>query len=245
MVDAQQNVFNVDYTLASLLAALGLTLTDGDPITQKLSIGCDATDRTSASPLLTGSEPGLDGHNKFEMDASLTRNDYFLANGDNFSFNGTLFRLMTETCNSNYNLESLSKYRLQRYDQSKAANPNFFFGPIGLLLYGAASFLYEVMPSGNSGYAPDFATISSFFGAKANAQGGYDFVGERIPDNWVNRVAPYSNGDVTTQILDMYLLNPILFGGNTAPGTFNAIPNFGDIHNGQLVKGSNTACLLY
>ena len=86
LVDAQQNVYNVGYDLAVLLAALGLTLTDGDVVTEKLSIGCDATTRTSVNPTLTGSEPGLDGHNKFEADTSLTRNDFFLANGDNFSF---------------------------------------------------------------------------------------------------------------------------------------------------------------
>lgn len=38
LVDAQQNVYNVGYDLALLLAALGLTLTDGDPITMKLSM---------------------------------------------------------------------------------------------------------------------------------------------------------------------------------------------------------------
>ena len=86
LVDAQQNLYNVGYDLAVLLAALGLTLTDGDVVTEKLSIGCDATTRTSVSPALTGSEPGLDGHNKFEADTSLTRDDYFTGGGDNFDF---------------------------------------------------------------------------------------------------------------------------------------------------------------
>jgi hypothetical protein len=31
------------------------------------------------------------------------------------------------------------------------------------LLFGAASFLYELMPSGTHGYASDLETISSFF----------------------------------------------------------------------------------
>ena len=136
LVDAQQNVYNVGYDLATLLAALGLTLTDGDLVTEKLSLGCDATTRTSVNPLLTGSEPGLDGHNKFESDTSLTRNDFFLGNGDNFSFNGTLFGMMTDACNSNYNQENLAAYRLQRYQQSEAENPEFYFGPLALLLYG-------------------------------------------------------------------------------------------------------------
>lgn len=65
LVDAQQNVYNVGYDLANLLAFLGLQA-DGDLVTQKLSIGCDATTRTSVNPTLTGSQPGLDGHLKFE-----------------------------------------------------------------------------------------------------------------------------------------------------------------------------------
>jgi hypothetical protein len=67
LVDAQQNVYNVGYDLANLLAFLGL-VEDGDLVTQKLSIGCDATNRTSYDVTLTGSEPGLDGHDKFEAE---------------------------------------------------------------------------------------------------------------------------------------------------------------------------------
>ena len=61
LVDAQQNVYNVGFDLANVLALFGLTLTDGDAVTRKLSIGCDATSRTSFAPKLTGHEPGLDG----------------------------------------------------------------------------------------------------------------------------------------------------------------------------------------
>lgn len=88
LVDAVQNVYNMGYDLANFLAVFSILLADGDLITKKLSIGCDATTRTSVNPSLTGSEPGLDGHNKFEADTSLTRDDYFLGDGDNFSFNG-------------------------------------------------------------------------------------------------------------------------------------------------------------
>lgn len=60
LVDMQQNVYGVGYDLAVLLATLGVGL-DGDPVTEKLSIGCDATNRTAAPAL--GPELGLDGHN--------------------------------------------------------------------------------------------------------------------------------------------------------------------------------------
>lgn len=112
------------------------------------------------------------------------------------------------------------------------------------MLITPLQFLYELMPSGPN-YTPDFATISSFFGAKSDGNGGYTFVGEQIPANWTNRVSPYTNNDVTSQILQMYLLDPVLFGGITTNGTFDALPNFGDIQNGKLVSGPNTACLLY
>ncbi|KAK3096379.1 hypothetical protein LTR53_019299, partial [Teratosphaeriaceae sp. CCFEE 6253] len=155
---------------------------------------------TSFSPTLTGSEPGLDGHNKFEADSSLTRNDFFTHNGDDFTFNGTLFGMMDKTCKSNFNREGLSVYRNQRWHQSQVENPNFSFGPLALLLYGAASFLYELMPSGTHGYAPDLDTISTFFGAKKQSDGSWGFVPERIPAKWTNRVAPYTNNDVTREI---------------------------------------------
>ena len=127
LVDAQQQVYNVGYDLATLLAVLGLTTTDGDIATERLSIGCDATTRTSVSPAATGSEPGLDGHNKFEADSSLTRNDYFTHNGDNFRFNHTLFEMMENTAGPNITRDSMALYRFQRYHQSLNENPYFYF----------------------------------------------------------------------------------------------------------------------
>ena len=62
LLDAQQNLYNVDYGLAVLLATLGVGL-DGDIVTGKVSIGCDATSRTSTTGSLLGNELGLNGHN--------------------------------------------------------------------------------------------------------------------------------------------------------------------------------------
>jgi hypothetical protein len=101
----------------------------------------------------------------------------------------------------------MALYRAQRWNQSQAENSEFYFGPLSLLLFGAASFVYELMPGGPD-YSPDVATTTSFF------------VDEQIPANWTNRVTPYSNSDVTNQIVEMYLLHPVLFGGNTADGMF-------------------------
>jgi hypothetical protein len=252
--------------LAVLLAVAGIATGDGDLVTEKLSIGCDATTRTSPAPALTGTEygklssltyqkenfrltlfPGLDGHNRFEADASLTRNDYFLANGDDFTLNTTLFKEMDTTCNHNFDVTGLSKYRKQRYQESLSTNGNFNFSPLTLLLYGAASFLYELMPSGPN-YTPDLATISSFFGVTQDSTGKFVATsGEQIPANWTNRVIPYDNTLVTIQILEMYLLNPVAFGANTgSPNSFNGL-NTSGFKNGQLVNATpqGVLCLLY
>jgi len=247
LADAQQNIYNVGYDLAVTLAVLGLTTTDGDFVTERLSIGCDATNRTALLPAVS-SQPGLDGHNKFEADSSLTRNDFFTHNHDNFNFNGTLFGMMTDTTKALYNRDNLALYRFQRYQQSKAENPNFYFGPFSLLLYGASSFLYELMPSGPD-YIPDYATISSFFGATKNSDGTYSFNNmEKIPDNWTNRLEPYSLMDVGREIFAQYIEYPVLFGGNTGNGGFDFIADFGSIKDGKLIAqptAKQVGCLLY
>lgn len=228
------------------LATLGVGL-DGDIVTTKLSIGCDATSRTSSTGPL-GDEVGLDGHNKFEGDTSLTRDDFFLGNGDDFDFNGTLFENMRSTCNDLFNRDNLALYRYQRYQQSRATNPNMYFGPKSLLLFGAASFLYELFPSLGPAGTPDLPTISSFFGAVDDGNGGWDHVPERIPENWFNRVAPYSLLDVANEIRAQYMEYPVLFGGNIGVNNFDALGEFSYIQNGMLPNETTVdevACLLY
>ncbi|KAK5119735.1 hypothetical protein LTR85_007311 [Meristemomyces frigidus] len=246
LVDAQQNVYNVGYDLANLLAIAGVGL-DGDLVgTGKLSLGCDATSRTATPGNVLAEELGLDGHNHFEADTSLTRNDYFLAQGDNHSWNATLFKMMLQTCKGNCNREALSLYRYNRYQQSKADNGNFFFGPGSLLLYGAASFLYELMPT--AGGTADEATMMSFFGANKTSSGDYVWNGgERIPPNWFNRVVPYNNQLVGTEIITMYAENPVLFGGNIGRNNFNGLNISSYFTNGKpnAQTASEAMCLIY
>jgi hypothetical protein len=145
----------------------------------------------------------------------------------------------------------MTKYRAQRYDQSLVENGQFHFGPRALLIYGAASFLYELMPSGTHGYTPDVATISSFFGAQpaakgspGNATGGYDFVPERLPPKYKNRVAPYTLLDVSANILEMYLAAPRVFGGNAGVGNFEPLSLPTGIITGNSTA-AEVACALY
>ena len=94
VTDAARNVLNMAWDLAAVVSLVALTLGDGDIVSRTFSIGCDATNRTAALPLISGSQPGLNGHNNFEADASMGRDDYFLNNGDNYSLNGTKFGMI-------------------------------------------------------------------------------------------------------------------------------------------------------
>lgn len=248
LIDAQQNVFNIGYGLANLLATAGVGL-DGDLVTGKLSLGCSRDDYTNVAPGVAGTETGLDGHNKFEGDASLTRNDLFLANGDNYKMNATLFQRMYDTTKGNYSRDQLALYRAQRYNQSRDTNPNFFFGPGSLLMYGAATFLYGSFPSGGLKGFPDLATQKSFFGVDGEP-GNFSFNNmERIPDNWFNNVQEYELNSIGGQLWSMYREYPVQFGGNVGTtDDFNAMNITGVIENGYLLDSStpqSTMCFIY
>ena len=185
-------------------------------------------------------------HNLFEGDASLSRNDFYLSKtGDDYTFNGTLFGMMEDTTGGVFDQKGLALYRYQRYQQSRADNPYFFFGPFSLLLYGASSFVYELFPGTSEG-SGSLATISSFFGTAKQDDQWVFLNEEKIPDNWHNRVTPYDNNRITLQIVAQYARYPIEFGGNTGDGTFDAV-SFGSIKNGKLVTPNAQAvsCLLY
>lgn len=248
VTDACQNVFNMGWDLANVISLVALVLGDGDIVSRKFSIGCDATNRTAAAPLVAGSQPGLNGHNNFEADASMGRDDFFLNEGDNYNLNGTKFGMMVEATEGQFNISGLSRYRHQRWHQSQQENPNFFFGPAGLLLYGDAAFLPELYASGSKDYKPDVETISTFFGAHQNPDGTWFYArNETIPENFINRVEPYGLKDELNAILSMYLENPVLFGGNTAKGKLDTI-NFGAIKDGKIEAGvsiDEALCLIF
>lgn len=98
-----------------------------------------------------------------EIDASLTRNDFFPAGGDNFSFNTTLFRMFEPSTGGIFDVATISKYRYERWHQCKNENPQFYFPILGFFQYGAASFLYELWPNGNEGYVPNLHNTATLY----------------------------------------------------------------------------------
>lgn len=188
LVEAQMNLYNVGLDLAVFLCTVAIPL-DGDIITTKLSIGGDATALTSVAGSLANvvgaEEGGLIVHNTFEADTSLTRNDVFLADGDNYSFNA-LFGAMKAVCDSTssgvFDETCMTKYRHNRYQDSLTTNGQVYFGIKSLLLYGASALVFRLMP--NDTQPATLANTESFFGAYPRG-GPYEDhaagVGEQIP----------------------------------------------------------------
>lgn len=93
--------------------------------------------------------------------------------------------------------------------------------------------------------------MKAFFGAVENPSvpGGWSHVPERIPGNWFSRREPYSNLDVTREILAQYVQYPKLFGGNVGTNNFDALGTPFDIINGGQLPSSATqgqlVCFLY
>ena len=196
---------------------------------------------------------------KFEGDASLTRADFFF--GDDHTFNDTYFAqltalaynggLKTDVINSySYNQTVLAQHQFNRYQNSLATNPNFFFGPKAILLYGAASFLYELFPSHGPAGAPAFIDIGAFYGTtNPDAEGVVTFNNtEHVPTGgpgWFSRTDPYNISALVVQVLDLYTAHPVLFGGNVGVGNFDAL-SFGAITDGQLsLNAQDVLCLFY
>ena len=186
---------------------------------------------------------------KFEADTSLTRSDYFLAQPNDFAFNATLFGMMAATTGGNFNLPNMALYMSQRYAQSKADNPNFYFGPKAILLYGAASFLFELFPSLGIEGDPNLPTQKFFFGATDLGGGKFAFNNaEQIPPKgWLNRRRAMTLVDVANDFVQMYAMHPVLLGGNVGKDNFNALGSFGNVvKDGQFNLDVNAAvCLLY
>jgi len=204
-------------------------------VTEMLSIGGDKTYETGMEGDYTGFYGGLSHHGTFELDASLTRNDFYIA-GDSYTLNASRFMTMVETVattssteNPLFDLAGMALYRSNVYDTSRATNPYFYFPELVLHNYGAATFLFQAFPSSNRNNTPDLPTIASFFGAVPLANGEWGAEPERIPPNWTNRVTSLTIADILDGINELYGAYPKDFGGNYGVGNWisldgNAVP---------------------
>ena len=160
--------------------------------------------------------------------------------------------MMYKTVAGNFSLPQMVTFMGQRYKQSVAENPNFYYGPKVVLLYGAASFLFRLYPNftGDVG-PPTLHFIAGFFGVQ---QSGNTFVpraGEEILDDWFNRRDPWTLANVADDFVKMYSMSPVLLGGNAGKvNDFDALGPSGSgvkgvANSAFTLKASDIICLFY
>lgn len=251
--------------LATFLAG-GSVLFAGDIPSMRYSIG-GADSRTNSAGALgsaLGTETGLSGHLRFkEGDASGTRCDFYLCNGDNHNLNGSIFLDLQSKAKQygggQYNVRALIHHFASQYQNSRDKNPNFYFlPPSSALTIGATYFQAGFFSNGTIGFGgvANEASIASFDGAYFNANGTVSYQPEQIPpQGWYRRGFPMFLSEGIDGIITLYsgaatiLGQPNLFGFNTGTaGDFNgqqSLSSFGGSGNygGTTVNG--TICALY
>ncbi|KAF2100903.1 Cloroperoxidase [Rhizodiscina lignyota] len=251
-----QEAFGMGIDLASFLAIYG-AIFDGDFISY--SIGGPYPSLLNLGGLL-GAAQGLSrSHNKYEGDGSPTRGDLYQYGNDylvQLSQFTALYEMGQENGNS-VDLTVLTKYRAQRFEESMANNPYFFYAPFsGVVVTPAAySFIYRFMANKSAEHPTgllDGETLKSFFSITGDYPNfKYTPGHEKFPDNWYKRnlvdyyTIPYLAEDAVTMALE----HPefLSIGGNT--GKTNSFVGVdledltsGVFNAGNLLKGNNAIC---
>ncbi|ORY86993.1 Chloroperoxidase [Protomyces lactucae-debilis] len=260
-------VFGMGLDLGGFLSAYSV-LQDGDPITQKWSIG--GAPSTSGLGAVLGLNPqGLTGsHNKYETDSSPMRGDLYLYKGDNYRLQLSQFKeFYNYHAGENdpyYTFADILKFRKARYTQSLTQNPYFYYGPFSGAQVSQAAFTFiPAFMSNHSAELPNgfltrevLQSFMSVVGSPDNNGANLRYVegNERIPDNWYKRAIsnPYSIPAFTLDILRVAQYDPrtLNIGANT--GTVNSFTGLdnanlpgGVLNLATLSQGDNAVCFLY
>ena len=222
-IAAAAQVFNMGADLSAFLAG-GSVLFAGDIPSMTYSIG-GADARTNSLGIVGGSlgtETGLSGHLRFkEGDASGTRCDFYLCNGDNHNLNPSVFLDLQNTAKTygggQYNVPALTQHFAHQYTKSRSNNPYFyFFPPQAALVIGATYFIAGFFSNGTigAGGVANEASIASFTGAYfSNSSGSVTYMPEQIPpQGWYRRGYPmYGFFRVPRSCLERQMLTPKTF----------------------------------
>lgn len=262
---ATEQVYGLGADLGTLLTVYA-TLIDGDVVADTWSIG-GKQPQTLTSPIL-GAGDGLSGsHNKFESDASVTRGDYYLYNGDVSDLElpkfKALYELQSTSAVPNYDLATLIQHRKYTFENSLNTNPYFFYAPFASI--GVANAAHTFIPALMSNHSAEYPnglldkeTLKSFFAITEAADGTLAYTPgyERIPDNWYRRplgaVNDYSAASFATDLVQMAAVVPgaLSVGGNTGEvNTFTGV-DLGNITGGvyqtsDLTDPKKFVCFLY
>ncbi|ORY75436.1 hypothetical protein BCR37DRAFT_384063 [Protomyces lactucae-debilis] len=251
--------FGLDQTATQVLQQT-TTFFDGDPLSQKWSIGYYSDKVSALGPLsgLLGKPTGICnyGHLKSEGDASITRGD-FLAPEDNSNcasypkFFQELLDLAKERTGGPITSPVLAEHQHNRKLHSIATNPNYFAPAFAGVAFTPAAhhFVFQLMANHSAEYPRGILTpetLMTFFSYERDANGElkYTYGHDRIPDNWYRRshLDPWTMPDILTAVAQQCAAYPSTcqVGGNTGKVNSFVGVDLGDISGGLMNAQSFT-----
>ncbi|CAK1357211.1 Aromatic peroxygenase [Cercospora beticola] len=257
-IEATGKGFGMSVDLSTLLAIYAAII---DGSLTKWSIG-GPDSRVQLLPGLLGQPQGLTGsHNKYEGDGSPTRGDLYTY-GNSHLLQMKQFQELYNRgkAKDDYDLELLTDYRWDRFQEGIATNPYFFYGGFaGFTAQPAAwAFVYRMMGNKSAEHPRgklNGAILKSFYSITGE-DGNFKYTPghERIPDNWYKRhpIDAYSSVYVQQDATYMTLKYPSLasVGGNTGKvNTYSGVDlgnlTGGVINSANLLEGNNGPCFLF
>ncbi|KAF9443253.1 aromatic peroxygenase precursor [Macrolepiota fuliginosa MF-IS2] len=226
IISGLQECYNMENKFASFIT-YAAHLVDGNIVTDLLSIG-PTTPKTGPTPPAPATAGGLNSHQLFEGDASMTRADAFW--GDNHSFNQTLFdelsSFMDKYGNGRYTWDVAKEFRYQRILDSMTANPTFsFIMPRYFTAYAEATFPINLFVDGRMTVNRSLSKEDTLGFFKAN----------QFPDDWYRVGVPMTTENMT----DLVNAHPVRPGANTnGVNTYEPDPTSADLSPDQF-------CLIY
>ncbi|GAA6064213.1 hypothetical protein JCM10212_003822 [Sporobolomyces blumeae] len=219
VIQATSEGFNMAADLSGLLVLIAVAF-GGNLETATFSIGGEDERTYSSSGIGSkeyGRQYGLDAHSRCEGDASATRADYFLNNGDNHSGQPARFKRFVELAKKNggeFNLQAANELYAENAKLSLDENSRLYFQAYTIVVVlGEYPFIPNFFSNGTyaSGGVANLESISSIMGYKVNDDGSVCYQPERFPDNWYRRATPYGTADgLIPGLVPTYAAYPLL-----------------------------------
>ncbi|ODM14756.1 hypothetical protein SI65_09750 [Aspergillus cristatus] len=263
VIPAINKVYGMGVDLATVLAVMG-TVWGGNPLSLDPSFSIGGKDDRVNNLLdnlggLLGDPQGIIGtHNFVESDSSLTRDDLYMT-GNNYALNMTKFEeFYAMSTDGTFDMDLMAERAKIRMDQTKATNPNFYYGPVTGLLARNAGYLFvgRIFRNHSEEHPEGVLTkdiVKSFFAIEGE-EGNFTYNEgwERIPDNWYKTPVDYGLVQLNLDTVGFVTKYPELgsIGGNT--GTVNSFTgvDLSDLTGGvlnlsTLLEKNNLLCFVF
>lgn len=246
--------------LSTILSVMGVVWT-GNPLSLNPSFSIGGNDTRVQNLLgnvlgLLGTPQGITySHNLIESDSSPTRNDLFVT-GDPATMNITNFEhLYSAVIDSTNQSSAMASFVKQRFDESVATNPHFYYGPFTGFIARNAGYLFALrLLSNHTEEHPEGiitpTTLKSFFAVSGEPGNfSYNRGWERIPEGFVKVPVDWGLVQLNLDLVSWTLQYPVLasIGGNMGEvNTFTGV-DLGDPVSGlanvpKLLEGNNLIC---